>query len=167
MKKGKTGLSIIMVFCFLLTGCASIISKSQYPVTINSFPDDATIVIKDENSKQIYKGKTPTTVTLVSGESYFHGKSYAVEFSKPGYETQTAYVKSSMDGWYIGNLLFGGLIGFLIVDPMTGAMYKLPQDLTISLVETTGAYRNSEKTLQVVSINQINPDLRRQLIRIK
>ena len=27
-----------------------------------------------------------------------------------------------MNGWYIGNILFGGLIGFLIVDPLTGAM---------------------------------------------
>jgi hypothetical protein len=30
-----------------------------------------------------------------------------------------------MDGWYIGNILFGGLIGILIVDPLTGAMWKL------------------------------------------
>jgi hypothetical protein len=30
-----------------------------------------------------------------------------------------------MDGWYIGNILFGGVIGFLIVDPATGAMWKL------------------------------------------
>src|SRR3989338_9409928 len=110
MSKLKATVSLVMVMCFSVSGCASIVSKSQYPITINSHPDDATIFIKDEKEKQIYKGKTPTTITLPSGEGYFHGKSYTVEFSKEGYETQTAFIKSSMDGWYIGNILFGGLI---------------------------------------------------------
>lgn len=36
-----------------------------------------------------------------------------------------------MNGWYIGNLLFGGIIGLLIVDPATGAMWTLiPRKLT-------------------------------------
>ena len=30
-----------------------------------------------------------------------------------------------MDGWYIGNIVFGGLIGWLVVDPASGAMWKL------------------------------------------
>lgn len=34
-----------------------------------------------------------------------------------------------MDGWYMGNLLFGGFIGFLIVDPATGAMWKLDDNV--------------------------------------
>lgn len=38
-----------------------------------------------------------------------------------------------MDGWYIGNLLFGGLIGMLIVDPATGAMYKLDDSVYATL----------------------------------
>lgn len=36
-----------------------------------------------------------------------------------------------MDGWYLGNLLFGGLIG-LIVDAANGSMYKLTPDQVIA-----------------------------------
>lgn len=28
-------------------------------------------------------------------------------------------------GWYVGNVVFGGLIGLLIVDPATGAMWGI------------------------------------------
>jgi hypothetical protein len=37
-------------------------------------------------------------------------------------------VDCNVNGWYIDNNLFGGLIGMLIVDPITGAMYKLSPD---------------------------------------
>jgi len=42
-------------------------------------------------------------------------------------------------GWYIGgNLLFGGGMGWLIVDPSTGAMWTLePADMSVTLKKTT------------------------------
>ncbi len=33
-----------------------------------------------------------------------------------------------MNGWYWGNFAIGGLIGFLIVDPLTGAMYRIKDE---------------------------------------
>jgi len=38
-----------------------------------------------------------------------------------------------MSGWYWGNILIGGLIGMLVVDPLTGAMYKLPDGANANL----------------------------------
>lgn len=32
-----------------------------------------------------------------------------------------------INGWYLGNLLFGGLLGWVIIDPITGAMYKFDE----------------------------------------
>lgn len=43
-----------------------------------------------------------------------------------------------MDGWYWGNILFGGLIGMLAVDPATGAMYKLPKATSAGLTLKPG-----------------------------
>jgi hypothetical protein len=41
---------------------------------------------------------------------------------------------STLSGWYFGNILIGGLIGLLIVDPLTGAMYDLePENIEQSL----------------------------------
>lgn len=36
------------------------------------------------------------------------------------------FIKASANGWYIGgNIVFGGLIGWLAVDPFNGGMYTL------------------------------------------
>ena len=164
--KRKDYVAKLVLAAFLLSGCASIVGKNMYPVTINSHPDEAIILIKDESGKQIYKGKTPTTITLSSGEAYFHAKRYSITFSKEGYENQTTEIKAGLSGWYFGNILFGGLIGLLIVDPITGNMWKLPAETTVTLGEKV-SLNNNERNLQIVSIDQIPAELRNQLIRLK
>ncbi len=163
--RGKSWIAGVLVIVFFLTGCASIVGKNIYPVTINSHPDEAVIVIKDEKGKEMYKGKTPTTITLSSGEAYFHAKSYSITFSKPGYEDQTTEIKAGLSGWYFGNILFGGLIGALIVDPITGNMWKLPTETTITLAEQVKVGKN-EQSLKIIPINQIPENIRKQLVRL-
>ena len=118
-------ISIILLSSFL-TGCASIVGQSIFPVTINSNPTGANITVSDEHGLVMLNGVTPTTMTLQAGESYFHAKTYQIKFSKLGYGDQTVLLKADLDGWYFGNILFGGLIGILMVDPITGKMWKLP-----------------------------------------
>jgi len=159
--------SLFVVVCFLVSGCASIVSKSSYPVTIISNPDQASITITDERGTQIYKGRTPSTLTLKAGEPYFHGKDYAVTFEKNGYEKQVASIHRGLDGWYIGNILFGGLIGFLIVDPLTGAMWKLDSPLTVTLVEKTASLESNGAQLQIVTIDDVPQHLIPNMVRVK
>lgn len=158
----------ILAILVFLSGCASIISKSMYPVTINSHPDEANILVKDERGLQMYKGQTPATLTLAAGEAYFHAKSYTVTFSKPDYEKQTAVIKAGLDGWYIGNIVFGGLIGVLIVDPLTGAMFSLPKEFTVTLAKKQDLSLNKdERALKIVTIDQIPDNLKSKLVRLK
>jgi hypothetical protein len=107
------------------TGCASIVSKSSYPVTFVSEPAGAQIEVKDQKGKTRFTGITPATTTLPSGDGYFTRARYTVTSTKDGYTPTTQQLHASMNGWYWGNLLFGGLIGMLIVDPISGAMYKI------------------------------------------
>jgi hypothetical protein len=118
---------------FLSAGCASIVGKSVFPVTIHSDPSGSDILIKDEKGQEVFAGTTPTTVTLDAGEAYFHAKSYRVTFSKAGYASHQEVIRAQLSGWYIGNALFGGFIGWLIVDPITGKMWKLPTHVTADL----------------------------------
>jgi|GEM_PF-1321775 len=124
--------SIILI----TTGCASIVSHSDWPVTFNSNPSNAEIVISNKDGKEIQHGITPTTITLPSGDGYFSSQTYFVAVKLNGYADQKGTLESRMNGWYVGNLLFGGLIGFLIVDPLTGAMYRLPHDYTVNLTKS-------------------------------
>ncbi len=158
--------ALFVILAFLVVGCASIVSKSSYPVAINSSPDQADFTIVNKHGEVIHSGKTPATVTLKSGCGYFSGEEYHVTFKKDGYATNTTTISSSLDGWYIGNIVFGGLIGILIVDPATGAMWKLPPSVSASMYEDDAASNNPEKSLYIISYNNIPDSEKANLIRI-
>ncbi|MFD2190949.1 hypothetical protein [Pistricoccus aurantiacus] len=142
----------------MLTGCASIVGDREQAVTINSSPSHADVVITDERNMQIHSATTPTTVQLKKADgSYFGGKTYTVEISKDGYESRTMLINSTPNGWYIGgNLLFGGLIGWLIVDPLTGAMYNLsPDNLNASLGDSMAANDSGDSAITLVLMEDV------------
>lgn len=107
-----------------LTNCASIVSDSDYSIIVRSEQRDIDFKIKDLNNRTITKGTTPEIVRLKAGTGYFESAKYTIE-----YLNEKHPLDAEMDGWYWGNILFGGLIGMLIVDPITGAMYKLPEEV--------------------------------------
>lgn len=119
----------------VLSGCASIVSGSNSPVRIASTPEQADFTITNEDGIKVHSGITPSTVTLKNGAGYFDGESYSINYSKDGYNPQTATLNSGVNGWYFGNLLFGGFLGLLVIDPATGAMFDLPDDLSVSLMK--------------------------------
>lgn len=117
------------------TGCASIISESRYPVTILSNPPGATYKVVSQDGFLVQSGQTPDQVMLDAGAGYFDGEEYIVMYSKKGYTPRNQSLSSQVDGWYWGNIVFGGVIGMLIVDPATGAMFKLPERISAELTE--------------------------------
>ncbi|MBX9578156.1 MAG: hypothetical protein K2W97_06750 [Chthoniobacterales bacterium] len=112
--------------CLGLTACASIVSKSQYPVTISSNPPGANFTIKKSNGMFVSQGVTPNTVTLRSSFGYFQPAKYIIDFTHKGV-TQSIPLEANINGWYFGNLIipFGIIPGMLIIDPLTGAMWRL------------------------------------------
>lgn len=118
-----------------LTSCASIVSKSNWPVTISSDPTGAKVTIKKMDGTTAHEGITPFTVTLPSDAGFLDRANYRVEFVKEGYESSEQLMAAKINGWYFGNIVFGGIIGFLIVDPATGAMWKLNDTFVVSLPE--------------------------------
>lgn len=144
-----------------MTGCASIFSGSTQTLTFKSVPDTANITITNKLGEKIHTGSTPATVTLKRGNGYFKPAGYQVTFSKEGFQTKTVQVKATVNGWYIANIIFGGLIGFLIVDPATGAMYTLsPSDINtlldaVQLVTT----KKEQQSLTVMLVQDIPVDM--------
>lgn len=166
-----------------LVGCATIFGKSDYVVAVDSQPTGANISILDEREGvTIFNGVTPTTVDLKSGAGYFKGKNYVITFTKPGYAKHTAQIEREVSMWYVlGNFVFGGLIGWLIVDPLTGAMWTLPDQVSVQLspenapstapvpvVPPPGAsmFDSTGQQIHIVSLSDIPPELRSKLIRI-
>ena len=179
MKKYLLPFSLLAVI--LCTSCASIVSKSYYNVRLNSSPEAATVQVIDRNGREVFNGQTPTQVELKSGAGYFRKAEYTVKYTKEGYLPKTITITSDVNGWYFGNIIFGGLIGLLIIDPATGAMYKLvntDRNETLAPAEnTTGSTGTSssstagtstgEKTLHIMDIQQVPENLRKKLVLIK
>ncbi len=147
------------------TGCASIVGDTTHPVAIGSSPAGASFDVKDESGVVVHSGTTPNTIMLKSGNGYFDGADYVVTFHKEGFEDQQVTLESSVYGWYWGNILFGGLIGLLIVDPMTGAMYTLPEN-SHSTLNPTSQPATAKSDLTLLTIDQIPAAERDQLIRV-
>lgn len=162
-KKIALGASIAALT--LASGCASIVSDSKYPVTIASTPSGANFSVVNEAGLDVHSGVTPDTITLDASDGFFSSATYTVNYQMAGYNEQSFQLKAGMDGWYIGNILLGGLIGMLIVDPATGAMWKLPETAHVSLQAQTAA--TSVDGLTIASIDQVPEELKAQLIPVK
>lgn len=149
----------------VFSGCASIVSKSEYAVAINSNPDAARFSITNRAGQKIHSGVTPASINLKSSSGYFKGETYTIELEKEGYSPKTYTLTSSVNGWYFGNILFGGLIGMLIVDPATGAMYKLPERVDVPFDQKL-AFTNPGN-LTIATIDSLSQEQVARLQRIQ
>ena len=75
----------VLIVSLSISSCATIFGKSKYPVTVNSTPNAANIIITNKKGDTIFKGTTPAVVTLKSSSGYFQKASYIIKFSAPGY----------------------------------------------------------------------------------
>ncbi len=118
----------LMTVGFLLSGCASIVGSTSETVSFNSNVVDSEAVIKNKDNITVYSGTLPMTLSLRKKAGFFSRETYQILAQKKGYISQSQTLDTTLSGWYWGNLLFGGIIGMLIVDPATGAMWTFDSD---------------------------------------
>jgi len=117
-------------FLAVVTGCATIISGTTQVLTFQSNPSGAEILVNG-----IPVGITPLTVTVKrkSGTK--------VMVKKEGYKEQSFVLKQSLEPWFWGNIIFGGLFGST-TDIASGATVEYSPDqyyTTLEPVEQTSA----------------------------
>jgi len=159
-------LALTIILPVLFYSCATIVSKSTYPLSSRTDPKGAAISITDKKGREIYKGKSPALVTLDAGAGYFSKASYSVKLTANGYAEQIIPVNFKIDGWYFGNILLGGLIGMLIVDALTGAMWKI-RDHVINVALTSATVLSTGPQLKITDIKDVPENLKVALVRIK
>lgn len=136
MKKSslKKVLKISAIACSLfgILSCAAIIHGKNQDIYISSQPVGAKISVDGHDY-----GITPKTLGLprvgrVDGEPSIK-KEYKVKIELDGFQPYEVTLQRKVDGWFFGNLLFGGVIG-IVVDAVTGSMYKLnPEYVTAQM----------------------------------
>ena len=143
-------------------------------ISVLSEPSDADVEVRDDRGVTVSKGKTPYSVTLKKSDgTYFGGIDYILTIKKEGFSPQNVYLNASPNGWFIGgNLLFGGLIGWLAVDPFNGKMYTLnPKEVNVSLssnmMKTSNvSVSDKGKILKVHLTDDLPEDIKKKLIEI-
>ncbi len=66
-------------------------------------------------------------------------------------------VQRILNGWYFGNIIFGGIVlGMLIVDPLSGAMFTLDSDKVDMVLESLGSKTTkADGSLTIVNVADV------------
>jgi hypothetical protein len=153
--------------CATLTGCATIVHSGPRSIPVASTPAGAKVSIYDRSDSLVMTNTTPFVASLDSKYGYFKGQTYRMVFEMPGYSSTEIKLDASLSGWYFGNLVFGGLIGMLIVDPLTGAMYNLtPEKIDQHLSPSQAQLVRERKGLLVVLASEATQQERAEMVRI-
>ena len=147
-------LVLIGISTLMLTGCASVFSVSEYPVHIDSVPSDMEIVVTDRNGDIEYRGQTPAIVGLDARGGYFVRETFTVELYDAGKVVGRTQIKGGIDLWYFVNFFsrpWTTLVGFFVIDPITGAMWSLDESVTVFRdVKTTGTISSAQQQIDDV-----------------
>ncbi len=141
-----------------VAGCASVISGARQSVSIKSHPSDAKVTVYNINGAQAAVGQSPAVFRLPRSNGFFAKAEYRIVIEKQGYRTAEVQLEAKLNGWYFGNLFIGGLLGLVVIDPATGAMWSLSPKLVDEVLKPQNASRIREEGGLVVMLRQNLPD---------
>lgn len=124
---------VTLLLSLSVVGCATIMNDATHSVQITSNVPDTKYVVKNKTGIVVQNGVTPSSVNLRVASGAYSSEKYLIDFTKDGYLPSTTIIDSELSGWYFGNLLFGGIVGLAIIDPITGKMWTLPDNENGSL----------------------------------
>jgi hypothetical protein len=167
MSMSRAAAALIIAASVFASGCATIVHSGPRKVPVASTPPGAKVTIYDRSNAMVLTNTTPFTATLTPRAGYFKGQNYRLVFEMPGYKLAEVRLQSTVSGWYFGNILIGGLLGMLIVDPATGAMYNLsPQKIEQPLESGHAEVIKQGSGVMVVLLSQTTEQEREKMVRI-
>ena len=113
----------------LFAGCASIVSDDDSTTYFETDPEKARCVLHGQDFRRVIE--TPASMTLNS-----EAAPITVACKADGYRETAEVLDTSMDGWILGNIIFGGVVG-AVVDAARGAGQKFPPRFMVVLEPST------------------------------
>lgn len=111
-------LNLFIISFIFFWGCGTIFNGTNQSVNIVSNPLDAKIFVDGSEV-----GSTPMKVQLSRKENHI------IKLELENYEPKIITVNRETSNWFIGNCIFGGLIG-MAIDAISGGMYRLePEEI--------------------------------------
>lgn len=128
MNSRLLALALIAGAGFQLSACASIVKGSSASVAITTPPVQGAMcsLSSPEGTWQV---TSPGSVTVSRSKHDIQ-----VRCTKEGYQDAAAVIPSSFEGWTLGNLIIGGVIG-VGVDAATGALNDYPNAFQVPMTQ--------------------------------
>jgi hypothetical protein len=178
MKRWCAFLLSVVCIAGVLAACASIVRGPREKITITSTRVPAarvTIVDTRKNDETVAIGITPFRTSLPTGSSYFRAARYKIIVEAPGYAKREILLPTSVrTRWYgFGNTCIGVIgtpIGWLIVDPPTGAMYTFDvedQSVVAELSKSQVYVDPASGELTIVLLEALPEALRAEMVEIR
>lgn len=118
--------------CLSLGACATVIKGSSESVAITT-PPTTGATCNLTSSQGTWTVVTPGVATVQRSKD-----NVAIHCTKPGWQDAAAVIPSTFNGWTLGNILIGGLIG-AGVDAATGADNDYPNAFQVPMTKVEGA----------------------------
>lgn len=129
----------ILICGAALSGCATVIQGTSQGIAITSLPAaGANCVLSGREGN--WSVITPGVVRVEKSK-----EDIAVHCSKSGWQDAAAVIPSNFQGWTLGNIVLGGLVG-VGVDAATGAIHEYPHAFNVQMTPLPGTVVNSPKT---------------------
>ena len=143
----KNSLICCSIALLLLTSsCATIISGTTQKVNFTSTPSAAGIFIDE-----VQVGITPKELELE------RKREYNVVIKLDGYTPYETKLTKKFNAWYLGNIALGGIIG-LVIDPITGAMYKLTPKQIDAQMSNGVVFKQKRGEAYVAVVLEVDPN---------
>jgi len=138
-----------------LTSCASVVRGSKENFTFLSNPEGAKLEIFDQNNMLVANVTTPAQIALKKGAGFFKGQTYSVKVTKEGYKPSSFRIDNNVNigAYVIGNIFLGGVLGILVIDPITGAMWNLEAN---NFLSSNGSVQNGADNTTLVTLEKEN-----------
>lgn len=115
-------ISVAVAVSITATSCASLFTGSTKKVTMKGIPG-TTVVDKDKNKLIAEIGQNGFAEAQLKKQL----KNKTIEATKDGYIPKTYVMDTKIQGWFWGNILFGGIPG-MGIDALTGKMMTFKDD---------------------------------------
>jgi len=114
-----------------LSGCASVIKGSSQTIAIATPPTSGAncVLTSKEGSWPVV---TPGVVKVERSK-----EDIIIRCTKPGWQDAMDTIPSNFEGWTVGNLLIGGVIG-VGIDAATGAINEYPHAYNVAMIPAAG-----------------------------
>ena len=137
----KIRLPAFILCASLVSGCATIMNGDMVKVPVTTTPSGATLVM---NGNAYI---SPATVLVPRGKGDFN-----LHVEKKYFEPVDILLTESLDGWFWGNFIMGGVVGFA-VDFITGDAYDIKPELINANLKGINLTKSENSSLQFVLVD--------------